>query len=133
MLGILCRVSDPFTEIPADMLLFHICIPFAVEHFRPRATIKTVLSYWFSTAGWVLGLSEFLLPEPEVPNADNNHEQQRRVGVQVQPHGPVHEVNHARVPVVGPADAQNGSTSSDNDEEMDDADYEAEGEAEADE
>ncbi|CAK9869462.1 unnamed protein product [Sphagnum jensenii] len=83
------RVSDPFTEIPADMLLFHICIPFAVEHFRPRATIKTVLSHWFSTAGWVLGLSEFLLPGP-LPNVDNN-EQQRRVGVQDQQNAPPHQ------------------------------------------
>ncbi|CAK9208987.1 unnamed protein product [Sphagnum troendelagicum] len=121
------RVSDPFTEIPADMLLFHICIPFAVEHFRPRATIKTVLFHWFSAAGWALGLSEFLLPGPDVPNVDNNHEQHRRVGVQDQPHAPPHEINNARARVAGPADAQ---ASSDNDEEMEDADYE---EAEVDE
>lgn len=72
-----CRVSDPFTEIPADMLLFHICIPFAVEHFRPRATIKTVLFHWFSTVGWALGLSEFLLPGAEEANgvAANNNEE----------------------------------------------------------
>ncbi len=122
-----CRVSDPFTEIPADMLLFHICIPFAVEHFRPRATIKTVLFHWFSAAGWALGLSEFLLPGPDVPNVDNNHEQHRRVGVPDQPHAPLHEINNARARVAGPADAQ---ASSDNDEEMEDADYE---EAEVDE
>ncbi len=109
------------------MLLFHICIPFAVEHFRPRATIKTVLFHWFSAAGWALGLSEFLLPGPDVPNVDNNHEQHRRVGVQDQPHAPPHEINNARAQVAGPADAQ---ASSDNDEEMEDADYE---EAEVDE
>ena len=62
------RISDPFTEIPADMLLFHICIPFAIEHFRPKATIKTVLLYWFSSMGWALGLSEFLLPATEEAN-----------------------------------------------------------------
>uniref|UniRef100_A0A0D6QUN6 RING-type E3 ubiquitin transferase n=1 Tax=Araucaria cunninghamii TaxID=56994 RepID=A0A0D6QUN6_ARACU len=58
-------VSDPFTEIPADMLLFSICIPFAIEHFRPRATFKTVLFHWFSAVSWMLGLSDFLLPNPE--------------------------------------------------------------------
>lgn len=63
-----CRISDPFTEIPADMLLFHICIPFAMEHFRPKTTIKTVLFYWFSAVGWALGLSEFLLPVTEEGN-----------------------------------------------------------------
>jgi E3 ubiquitin-protein ligase MARCH6 len=75
-----CRVSDPFTEIPADMLLFHICIPFAVEHFRPRATIKNVLLHWFSTVGWALGLSDFLLPGTEDANGvvANNNEERRQ-------------------------------------------------------
>ncbi|XP_071726199.1 probable E3 ubiquitin ligase SUD1 [Rutidosis leptorrhynchoides] len=58
-------VSDPFTEIPADMLLFQICIPFAVEHFKLRATIKSLLRYWFTAAGWALGLTDYLLPRPE--------------------------------------------------------------------
>ncbi|KAJ9175297.1 hypothetical protein P3X46_013865 [Hevea brasiliensis] len=58
-------VSDPFTEIPADMLLFQICIPFAIEHFKLRTTIKCVLRYWFTAVGWALGLTDFLLPRPE--------------------------------------------------------------------
>lgn len=72
------RVSDPFTEIPADMLLFHICIPFAVEHFRPRATIKAGLFHWFSSVGWALGLCEFLLPDPEETNVNNNERERGR-------------------------------------------------------
>ncbi|XP_024387636.1 probable E3 ubiquitin ligase SUD1 isoform X3 [Physcomitrium patens] len=59
------RVSDPFTEIPADLVLFHLCVPFAVEHCRPRAIIKRSLMHWFSFAGCALGLSNFLLPEVE--------------------------------------------------------------------
>ncbi|KAG5254177.1 E3 ubiquitin ligase [Salix suchowensis] len=58
-------VSDPFTEIPADMLLFQICIPFAIEHFRLRATIKSLLHCWFTAVGWALGLTDFILPGPE--------------------------------------------------------------------
>ncbi|XP_051146556.1 probable E3 ubiquitin ligase SUD1 isoform X2 [Andrographis paniculata] len=58
-------VSDPFTEIPADMLLFQICIPFAIEHFKLRHTLKSVLRYWFTAVGWALGLTDFLLPKPE--------------------------------------------------------------------
>lgn len=65
-------VSDPFTEIPADMLLFQICIPFAIEHFKLRATIKSVLRYWFTGVGWALGLTEFLLPKPEENGANDN-------------------------------------------------------------
>lgn len=58
-------VSDPFTEIPADMLLFQICIPFIIEHFRLRTTIKSLLRCWFTAVGWALGLTDFLLPRPE--------------------------------------------------------------------
>ncbi|XWS62930.1 hypothetical protein CRYUN_Cryun06bG0052800 [Craigia yunnanensis] len=58
-------VSDPFTEIPADMLLFQICIPFAIEHFKLRTTIKSLLRYWFTAVGCALGLTDFLLPRPE--------------------------------------------------------------------
>ncbi|PIN08737.1 Ubiquitin--protein ligase [Handroanthus impetiginosus] len=58
-------VSDPFTEIPSDMLLFQICIPFAIEHFKLRHTLKSLLRYWFTAVGWALGLTDFLLPRPE--------------------------------------------------------------------
>ncbi|KAJ4967530.1 hypothetical protein NE237_019379 [Protea cynaroides] len=65
-------VSDPFTEIPADMLLFQICIPFAIEHFRLRATIKALLRQWFTAVGWALGLTDFLLPRPEDNGGQEN-------------------------------------------------------------
>lgn len=69
---VLCRVSDPFTEIPANMLLFQICIPFAVEHFKLKATIKSLLHYWFTAVGWALGLTDYLLPSPEDDNEREN-------------------------------------------------------------
>ncbi|KAK6916423.1 Zinc finger, RING-CH-type [Dillenia turbinata] len=65
-------VSDPFTEIPADMLLFQICIPFAIEHFKLRTTIKSLLRCWFTAVGWALGLTEFLLPRPEDSGSQDN-------------------------------------------------------------
>ncbi|GAA0163321.1 ubiquitin-protein ligase [Lithospermum erythrorhizon] len=65
-------ISDPFTEIPADMLLFQICIPFAIEHFKLRTTIKSLLRYWFTAIGWSLGLTEFLLPRPEENGGQEN-------------------------------------------------------------
>lgn len=80
-------VSDPFTEIPADMLLFQICIPFAIEHFKLRTTIKSVLRYWFTVVGWALGLTEFLLPRPEEDdgqeNGNGDRRQDRLVAVQL--------------------------------------------------
>lgn len=80
-------VSDPFTEIPADMLLFQICIPFAIEHFKLRTTIKSLLRYWFTAVGWALGLTDFLLPRPEEnggqenANAEPGRRQDRLQGV----------------------------------------------------
>ncbi|KAL6549311.1 putative E3 ubiquitin ligase sud1 [Orobanche hederae] len=65
-------VSDPFTEIPADMFLFQICIPFAIEHFKLRTTIKSLLRYWFTAVGWALGLADFLLPVPEDNSVQEN-------------------------------------------------------------
>ncbi|CAN1307457.1 Probable E3 ubiquitin ligase SUD1 [Linum perenne] len=65
-------VSDPFTEIPADMLLFQICIPFAVQHFKPRITIKSFLRYWFTTVGWLLGLTAYLLPTADENGVQDN-------------------------------------------------------------
>lgn len=47
------------------MLLFQICIPFIIEHFRLRTTIKSLLRCWFTGVGWALGLTDFLLPRPE--------------------------------------------------------------------
>ncbi|PKA50627.1 E3 ubiquitin-protein ligase MARCH6 [Apostasia shenzhenica] len=77
-------IFDPFTEIPADVLLFQICIPFAIEHFRPRATIKAVLRKWFAAVGWALGLTDFLLPRPEenVRQENENIEVLRRERIQ---------------------------------------------------
>ncbi|KAK4757468.1 hypothetical protein SAY87_018769 [Trapa incisa] len=82
-------VADPFTEIPADMLLFQICIPFAIEHFKLRSTIKCLLHYWFTAVGWALGLTDFLLPRPEniVPQENGNGEPARQERVQAVPHG----------------------------------------------
>ncbi|KAG9148194.1 hypothetical protein Leryth_014108 [Lithospermum erythrorhizon] len=76
-------ISDPFTEIPADMLLFQICIPFAIEHFKLRTTIKSLLRYWFTVVGWALGLTEFLLPRPEDGQQNGNGDP----GIQDRVHG----------------------------------------------
>lgn len=92
-------MSDPFTEIPADMLLFHICIPFAIDHFRPRATFKNVLFHWFSVTGWMLGLSDFLLPNPEDGNGQdglNGHQRIQGRLQDVRRHG-VQEQNRHRL------------------------------------
>ncbi|KAK9667140.1 hypothetical protein RND81_14G235900 [Saponaria officinalis] len=65
-------VADPFTEIPADILLFQICIPFAIEHFKLKTTIRCLLRYWFTAVGRALGLADYLLPQPEDAAAQDN-------------------------------------------------------------
>lgn len=54
------------------MLLFQICIPFAIEHFKLRTTIKSLLRYWFTAVGWALGLTDFLLPRPDDNGTQDN-------------------------------------------------------------
>lgn len=84
----LCSVSDPFTEIPADLLLFQICIPFAIEHFKLRTTMKSLLCYWFTAIGWALGLTDFLLPHPEYNGGqENGNGDQVRLERMHAPHG----------------------------------------------
>ncbi|CAI9104634.1 OLC1v1003341C3 [Oldenlandia corymbosa var. corymbosa] len=96
-------VSDPFTEIPADMLLFQICIPFAIEHFKLRTTMKSLLRYWFTAVGWALGLTDYLLPRPEDNGAHDNGNgeigRQDRALLGLAPE----EMNRARHPVVADA------------------------------
>lgn len=65
-------IFDPVTEIPADIIVFQICIPFAMKHFKPRATVKALLRRWFTAVGWALGLTEFLLPRPEENGRQEN-------------------------------------------------------------
>ncbi|KAK9135933.1 hypothetical protein Syun_015263 [Stephania yunnanensis] len=115
-------LSDPFTEIPADVLLFQICIPFAIEHFKLRATIKALLRQWFTVVGWALGLTEFLLPVPDDNNGGQeagNVERQDRLrdvqgGAGLQDRAIV-----AFVPAAGPNRAINGSSNSDIAEDYD--------------
>jgi E3 ubiquitin-protein ligase MARCH6 len=113
---IFCRLSDPFTEIPANMLLFQICIPFAIEHFKLRTTIKSLLRYWFTAVGWALGLTDFLLPSPDDNgNAENgNGERGRQERLQIAQAG-VHD--QSVVPFAG--DDLNRVTNADAGEDYD--------------
>lgn len=60
------------------MLLFQICIPFAIEHFKLRRTLKSLLRYWFTAVGWTLGLTDFLLPKAEEENGNGDPGRQDR-------------------------------------------------------
>nr|AID60082.1 zinc finger protein 3A [Brassica napus] len=71
-------VSDPFTEIPAGLLLFTICTQFIIEHFRLWGTVKSLVRCWFTSVCLALGLTDLLLPRPEdkvgQDNGDGEHE-----------------------------------------------------------
>lgn len=122
-------VSDPFTEIPADMLLFQICIPFAIEHFKLRTTIKSLLRYWFTAVGWALGLTDFLLPRPDDNGGqeNGNGEPARQDRLQIEQAG-VHDqgmvgfAGNDLNSVINAAGELNASEEYDN-EEQSDSDY----------
>ncbi|XP_019086195.1 PREDICTED: probable E3 ubiquitin ligase SUD1 [Camelina sativa] len=72
-------ISDPFTEIPVDMLLFQMCIEFLIEHFSLSTNITSFLRCWVTAVGGVLGLTGFLLPKPEDNiGQDNGNDEPRR-------------------------------------------------------
>lgn len=92
---------DPFAQIPADVLLFHICLPFAIEHMKLRVAVKAVLGLWLRAVGRLLGLTAYLLPEDE---ADDDH--LPAAGDNGAP-APVEGLNvHAQAPRLAPAEQQ---------------------------
>lgn len=62
-------IFDPLTQFPTDMLLFHIFIPFTVEHMRVRAALRITVRIFLTCAGWLLGWQQYLLA-PDAPAAD---------------------------------------------------------------
>jgi E3 ubiquitin-protein ligase MARCH6 len=53
---------DPYTEVPADIILFHVCVPFTLEHFHPRDCIKSFIRTWCAEVGGWLRITHFVLP-----------------------------------------------------------------------
>ncbi|KAJ0437426.1 putative Zinc finger, RING-CH-type, Zinc finger, RING/FYVE/PHD-type [Helianthus annuus] len=116
-------VSDPFTEIPADMLLFQICIPFALEHFKLRATIKALLHYWFTAVGWALGLTDYLLPRPEdIAGQENENDPARLDRIHSQLGGQLGGQHRAVAGYLPPGELNQASLAEeDNDDEQSDS------------
>jgi hypothetical protein len=57
------QLFDPLTQIPADMLVFHVLVPLVtIEHERLRAALRAGLRAWLRLAGRLLGLEAYLLP-----------------------------------------------------------------------
>lgn len=106
------------------MLLFQICIPFAIEHFKLRTTIKSLLRYWLTAVGWALGLTDYLLPRPEdnvgQDNANGEPGRQDRLQVvqlggqdQALPAAGAENSNRAPVDTGGPREEFDGDEQSD--------------------
>jgi len=47
-------------EIPLDLIVFHVLIPFTLDHFRPTKAIKWILKKWFLIVGSSLDLHSYL-------------------------------------------------------------------------
>ena len=70
MFPVQLRFSDPFSEVPADMLLFHLCVPFTIEHMRPRDAVKRAFKAFLLFTCRALGVAEQLLPLPQQEGGD---------------------------------------------------------------
>jgi hypothetical protein len=67
------RFHDPYTEVPADIILFHVCVPFTIDHFHPRDSIKASIRLWAVTCGDWLAITRYIIPRPtegQEPPAD---------------------------------------------------------------
>ncbi|KAH9626059.1 hypothetical protein KSS87_001984 [Heliosperma pusillum] len=109
-------VADPFTEIPTGILVFQICLPFAIEHFELKTTIKSVLRHWFTAVGRALSLTDYLLPQPEDTIAqDNGADAGRRDRLPGQRLGVVAQLNQGQfsLHLDVPNDIAHGSENSD--------------------
>jgi hypothetical protein len=105
-------LHDPYREIPFEILLVQISLPFAVEHFRPKDTFKIILHAWLKLVGDMTGLTDRILPMPGTDGAGIPP----LVGRQRLPQHPV----HARARREGEVDTQvdNSSEGSDQDEDI---------------
>ncbi|KAI3912991.1 hypothetical protein MKW92_014420 [Papaver armeniacum] len=68
-------VSDPFTEIPAVMLLLQICLHYAIEL---RETVEALLRKWVTAVCCVLSLVGFLCSRPEDIGGQENVKVERQ-------------------------------------------------------
>ena len=57
------QFHDPYTEVPADIILFHICVPFTIDHFHPRQTVKSAVRWWTIRCGDWLGITQYIVPD----------------------------------------------------------------------
>ncbi|KAG0245360.1 hypothetical protein BGX31_007432 [Mortierella sp. GBA43] len=53
-------VDDPLSDVPIDMLLFHLVFPFTARWLNPTARLKTLFAAWLQTLARWLRLSSFL-------------------------------------------------------------------------
>eukprot|EP00803_Ostreobium_quekettii_P008090 evm.model.scf_960EXC.3 EVM.evm.TU.scf_960EXC.3 scf_960EXC:31872-38552(+) len=54
----------PLSQLPVDLLLFHIFLPFTIEHFLQRL-VKESFQAWLRWASLLSGLDEYLLPSDQ--------------------------------------------------------------------
>ncbi|CAL8470841.1 g10383 [Coccomyxa elongata] len=64
------KLVDALVELPADLLLFHVCLPLTLPHLHLRRAVRQALSWWLRKAAWLLDLEHYLLrPPPGQPTA----------------------------------------------------------------
>ena len=61
--------SNPYTEVPLDIILFHVFLPFTLDNFHCRDNIKRFIRSWSVQFGGLLHMTHFIIP-PEQLTAD---------------------------------------------------------------
>jgi len=67
LLPVHVSLHNPYREVPLEVIIMQITLPFAVEHFRPQDTFKRIIYLWLKMVGDLTGLTHRILPaSPDV-------------------------------------------------------------------
>ncbi|CAL5223373.1 g5878 [Coccomyxa viridis] len=55
------KLMDALAELPADLLLFHVCLPLTLPYLNIRAVVRRAVQWWLAQAAALLGLEDYLL------------------------------------------------------------------------
>eukprot|EP01135_Chromosphaera_perkinsii_P000922 Nk52_evm20s153 gene=Nk52_evmTU20s153 len=75
-LNILFR--DPISEVPVDLLIFHIVVPSTIDRCHPKKYLKIAIEIWADKIGTLLSLKRYLLVDPVL-----DHEARNAAGAEV--------------------------------------------------
>ncbi|KAJ3022734.1 hypothetical protein HKX48_005361 [Thoreauomyces humboldtii] len=64
-------LSEPMSEFPVDLLIFHFVVPWTIAWIRPKRILKRIVAAWFKWTAARLRLTSFLLAATPADESDD--------------------------------------------------------------